>query len=101
MIIGHVDYIPKYTICMSSVLLHDICTICAIAIYEIGTIVLLIAQDFSKSSVKYCAEMMKYIEFNLNYIIFLKGFVECSFRIQDIACTVNKHINYCKEFLLI
>ena len=27
--------------------LRDVCTICAIAIYEIGTIVLLIAQDFS------------------------------------------------------
>ena len=27
--------------------LRDVCTICAIAIYEIGTIVLIIAQDFS------------------------------------------------------
>ena len=27
--------------------LRDVCTICAIVIYEIGTIVLLIAQDFS------------------------------------------------------
>ena len=34
MIIGHVDYIPKYTICMSSVLLHDVCTFCTIASYE-------------------------------------------------------------------
>ena len=45
MIIGHGDYISIIGFCMLLVLLHDVCTICTIASYEIGTI-LLIAQDF-------------------------------------------------------
>ena len=57
------DYIPKYTICMLSVLLHDVCTflhnyklrdvctICTIASYETGTMMLLIAQDFAQRHV--------------------------------------------------
>ena len=44
--VGHVDYIPIICFCMLLVLLHDVCTICTIARYKIGTMILLIAQDF-------------------------------------------------------
>ena len=46
MIIGHGDYIPIKRFCMLSLLLHDVCTICTIASYEISTMKLLLAQDF-------------------------------------------------------
>ena len=46
MIIEHVNYIPIIHFGMLLVLFHDVCTICTIASYEIGTMILLIAQDF-------------------------------------------------------
>ena len=36
----------NHTFCMLLVLLRDVCTICTIAIYEVSTMILLIAQDF-------------------------------------------------------
>ena len=47
MILGHVYYITIIRFCMLSVLLHDVCTICTMnCSYEIGTMILLITQDF-------------------------------------------------------